>query len=83
MFPLPTSCIYIHTTKSCTLHLPAGTYKTTIIQISVSHADTKETVAEHLTGKHNAQFDHEAFLGKSESDKFDKLTPQEAKLRLG
>ena len=49
------------------------------------HADTdrKETVAEHLTGEHNSQFDHEAFLGKSESDKFDKLTPEEARRRLG
>ena len=28
-------------------------------------------MAEHLTGEHNAQFDHEAFLGTSESDKFD------------
>ena len=39
-------------------------------------------MAEHLTGEHGPQFDHEAFLGKSESDRFDKLTPQEARRRL-
>lgn len=39
-------------------------------------------MAEHLRGEHNAQFDHEAFLGKAESDKFDELTPQEAQRRL-
>lgn len=44
--------------------------------------DHKETVPEHLGGKHTTQFDHEAFLGKSESDRFDQLTPQEARRRL-
>ena len=50
---------------------------------SISCTDHKETVAEHLTGEHDSQFDHEAFLGKSESDKFDQLTPEEARRRLG
>ncbi|XP_017104031.1 calumenin-B [Drosophila bipectinata] len=34
-------------------------------------------------GEHNAQFDHEAFLGPDESKKFDSLTPEESKRRLG
>ena len=32
---------------------------------------------------HNAQYDHEAFLGRDESEQFDKLTPEESKHRLG
>lgn len=34
-------------------------------------------------GEHNAQFDHEAFLGPDESKKFDGLTPEESRRRLG
>nr|AFI26259.1 supercoiling factor variant A [Drosophila melanogaster]AFI26261.1 supercoiling factor variant C [Drosophila melanogaster] len=34
-------------------------------------------------GEHNAQFDHEAFLGPDESKKFDSLTPEESRRRLG
>ncbi|XP_052846989.1 calumenin-B [Drosophila gunungcola] len=34
-------------------------------------------------GEHNAQFDHEAFLGPDESKKFDNLTPEESRRRLG
>ncbi|KAH8379763.1 hypothetical protein KR009_006996 [Drosophila setifemur] len=34
-------------------------------------------------GEHNPQFDHEAFLGPDESKKFDSLTPEESKRRLG
>lgn len=34
-------------------------------------------------GEHNAHFDHEAFLGPDESKKFDNLTPEESKRRLG
>lgn len=38
--------------------------------------------AEHdVDGDHNADYDHEAFLGK-EAQTFDKLSPEESKLRL-
>ncbi|XP_016984148.1 calumenin-B [Drosophila rhopaloa] len=40
--------------------------------------------AKHFDGgEHNAQFDHEAFLGPDESKKFDNLTPEESRRRLG
>nr|XP_016993252.2 calumenin-B [Drosophila takahashii] len=40
--------------------------------------------AKHFDGgEHNAQFDHEAFLGPDESKKFDGLTPEESRRRLG
>ncbi len=41
---------------------------------------------EHYNGeeyKHNAQYDHEAFLGKEEAQTFDQLPHEEAKRRLG
>lgn len=31
---------------------------------------------------HNTQYDHEAFLGKDEADRFDQLPPAEARRRL-
>jgi len=34
-------------------------------------------------GEHNTQYDHEAFLGADEAKKFDELTPEESKRRLG
>lgn len=38
----------------------------------------------HFDGEHhNAQYDHEAFLGKDEAKTFDQLTPEESKRRLG
>ena len=33
--------------------------------------------------EHNADYDHEAFLGKEEADSFRTLTPEESKARLG
>jgi len=40
--------------------------------------------AEHTKeGVHNAEFDHQAFLGKDEAEVFDKLSPEESKKRLG
>lgn len=33
-------------------------------------------------GEHNAEYDHEAFLGKQKKS-FDQLTPEESKERLG
>ena len=41
---------------------------------------------EHYQGdghNHNAQYDHEAFLGKEQAERFDQLSPAEAKRRLG
>lgn len=41
---------------------------------------------EHYPGDghdHNPDYDHEAFLGKEEAERFDQLPPQEAKRRLG
>ena len=32
--------------------------------------------------EHNKEYDHEAFLGKEESKKFDELTPEQSKDRL-
>ncbi|XP_062131841.1 calumenin-B [Drosophila sulfurigaster albostrigata] len=38
----------------------------------------------HFEGdQHNQQYDHEAFLGADEAKKFDELTPEESKRRLG
>ena len=34
-------------------------------------------------GKHNTEYDHEAFLGKKEKKSFDQLTPAESRERLG
>lgn len=34
-------------------------------------------------GKHNVEYDHEAFLGKEEAQRFHDLPPEEAKRRLG
>lgn len=39
---------------------------------------------EHYDGdKHNAEYDHEAFLGKEQAKTFSELPPEEAKRRLG
>ena len=53
------------------------------VLLPLCRADREETVAEHLAGEHSPQFDHEAFLGKEEAKRFDKLSPQEARRRLG
>ncbi|XP_064540138.1 calumenin-B [Drosophila montana] len=40
--------------------------------------------AKHFDGgEHNSQFDHEAFLGADEAKKYDELSPEESKRRLG
>lgn len=46
--------------------------------------DGKLSDKEHYDkdGKHNEEYDHEAFLGK-EKKSFDQLTPEESKERLG
>ncbi|KAL3842537.1 hypothetical protein ACJMK2_020538 [Sinanodonta woodiana] len=36
-----------------------------------------------LNGDHNAEYDHDAFLGKDEAETFDQLSPEESKRRLG
>jgi len=36
----------------------------------------------YIEGNHNAEYDHEAFLG-DEATQFDDLTPEESKRRLG
>lgn len=33
--------------------------------------------------EHNTDYDHEAFLGKDEADKFKELTTEESKEKLG
>ncbi len=33
--------------------------------------------------EHNVKYDHEAFLGKDEAAKYDELTPEQSKDRLG
>lgn len=33
--------------------------------------------------EHNVDYDHEAFLGKEEADKFKALSPEESKAKLG
>jgi hypothetical protein len=33
--------------------------------------------------EHNTEYDHEAFLGVDEAKKFDKLSPEESRKRLG
>ena len=46
--------------------------------------DGKLSDKEHYDkdGKHSAEYDHEAFLGKQKKS-FDQLTPEESKERLG
>lgn len=40
--------------------------------------------AAHIShGQHNAQYDHEQFLGEDEAKAFDQLSPEESKRRLG
>lgn len=40
--------------------------------------------AEHFEdGHHNAQYDHEAFLGEDQAKTFDQLSPEESMRRLG
>ena len=46
-------------------------------------AEHPESVAEHMVGVHSPDFDHEAFLGRAEAERFDQLPPEEAKRRLG
>lgn len=39
---------------------------------------------EHFRNEeHNAQYDHEAFLGKDDAKTFDQLPPEESQRRLG
>lgn len=47
--------------------------------------DQKLSDLEHLDeeGHHNTEYDHEAFLGKDDAQKFDNLAPEESKRRLG
>lgn len=33
--------------------------------------------------EHNAEYDHEAFLGEEQAHEFNKLSPRESKRRLG
>ena len=50
---------------------------------SLTAVEHPDSVAEHLVGKHSPDYDHEAFLGKTEAERFDQLPPEEAKRRLG
>lgn len=34
------------------------------------------------SNEHNVEYDHEAFLGKDQAERFDQLPPEEAKRRL-
>lgn len=69
---------------------------TTITLVAASSIPAEEVLLQHnplehdsLHGKHldgnehNPQYDHEAFLGADEAKKFDDLTPEESKRRLG
>lgn len=49
-----------------------------VIKNDISH-DEKHFEDE----EHNAEYDHEAFLGKDEAKEYDDLTPEESKKRLG
>eukprot|EP00794_Sanderia_malayensis_P018123 gene18123-19933_t len=45
--------------------------------------DEELSTEEHSKdGEHNKEYDHEAFLGKDEAEKFDDLTPEQSKERL-
>ena len=48
-----------------------------------ARSPTTMSVAEHMVGVHSPEYDHEAFLGKAEAERFDQLPPEEAKRRLG
>jgi Ca2+-binding EF-hand superfamily protein len=47
------------------------------------NAEHPESVAEHVVGVHSPDFDHQAFLGKAEAERFEQLPPEEARRRLG
>lgn len=49
------------------------------------HGDHKLSDQEHYKegSEHEPKFDHEAFLGKEESQQYDQLTPEKSKERLG
>ena len=56
------------------------TYETAPIEIVLqSHFLFLSSADEH----HNADYDHDAFLGREEAQTFDELSPEESKERLG
>lgn len=61
------------------------------VSVSIPKSDEKRVLdndllshAKHYDNEeHNKQYDHEAFLGEDEAKKFDELTPEESRRRLG
>ncbi|XP_014672656.1 PREDICTED: calumenin-A-like [Priapulus caudatus] len=66
------------------LLLVAVTCASCEIQNSAHVKDKPLSSEEHFDGvEHNAQYDHEAFLGQNEAGQFDQLPPDESRRRLG
>lgn len=52
--------------------------------VALCNVEGKSADPDHFKegGKHDANYDHEAFLGKDEAGEFDELTPEQSKTRL-
>lgn len=73
---LPALCVCF-----CLLSVRAAPEKTGV-KARVHDGKLSDQEHYHQDGKHNTEYDHEAFLGK-EKKSFDQLTPEESKERLG
>ncbi|CAF1050204.1 unnamed protein product [Adineta steineri] len=66
--------------------LPTGTqnnHKSRVLDLPLSQQEHFADTNKDEKVEHNAEYDHEAFLGAEEAKKFDKLSVEESKKRLG
>ncbi|XP_052265935.1 calumenin-B-like isoform X1 [Dreissena polymorpha] len=64
-------------TSSCCIALPPNKeHKERVVDVKLSNKE------HDLNGEHNADYDHDAFMGK-EAGEFEDLTPEESRKRLG
>ena len=56
-------------------------YNTPILFVLQPLSDKSHYDKDHES--HNVEYDHDAFLGEEEAERFDKLSPTEAKEQLG
>ena len=84
--------MYIHVMSAVCTSVVINLYLQTVLQADITiipppppppPAEHPDSVAEHMVGVHSPEYDHEAFLGKAEAERFDQLPPEEAKRRLG
>ncbi|CAF3728222.1 unnamed protein product [Rotaria sordida] len=66
--------------------LPTGTqndHKSRVLDLPLSQQEHYTDLNKDQTVEHNTAYDHEAFLGVDEAKKFEKLSVEESKKRLG